>query len=606
MALQGGTQLGTYKIRTRLGVGGMGEVYLASAAGPDNVEKPVAIKLIRQLHHQKQDFLAMFLEEFKVSYLLTHPNIVQTYDLGQLEGHFFLVMEYVEGITLADLLRARGPAGLPVSIALFIGSQVARGLDYAHTLKDQGGQPLNIVHRDVSPCNVLLSSSGQVKITDFGLAKSTLRREHTRSGMIKGKMSYMAPEQLQSTALDGRADLYSLGVVLYEMLGGENPFGDPEKLSPIQRFAAGELPSLGARAENLDPAITRLVDQCLAAEPDQRPESARAVGRTLDQVSRNLGLSVSDYELADFISQAREAADASPAAPHPFDRALGLELQRVQGEGEVSSFLVASTSATGERVLSSTLPGEEVRTADPLTTPPSTLAEAALLRRRSPLILFLLAAVLFGGAAAFMLFRSGTVQPAARPTTADARADSAPEPRASAARQQAPREAGAPAPDKTTGAATLQIEPTPAGARVFIDGKPAGTAPLALSDLPTDRTIRVRLTMSGRRAFQQEVRLRPGAVLALRPHLAPRTRPPRGKRPRPEPRRPGTLSINSEPWSVVTIDGARVGNTPLIGYSLPAGRHTVTLRNPPRQLSATRGVTVRPGQETKISVELSP
>ncbi len=616
MALQGGTQLGSYKIRSRLGEGGMGEVYLASAAGPDSVEKPVAIKLIRQLHHQKQDFLAMFLEEFKVSYLLTHPNIVQTYDLGQLEGHFFLVMEYVEGITLADLMRSRGDHGqgpLPVAIALYIGSQVARGLDYAHSLEDHAGHPLHIVHRDVSPCNVLISSSGQVKITDFGLAKSTLRREHTKAGMIKGKMSYMAPEQLKSVPLDHRADLYALGVVLYEMIGGENPFGDPDKLSPVRRFSIQTLPPLSDKITDLDPAILGLVDQCLSADPAQRPTSAREVGRALDQMSRNLGLSMTDYELADFITQATADAKAHTAAPHPFDRALGLELQRVQGAGGVSSFLVATTAASGEQVLSETLPGMDGDLQSLLPRPTASLFAAALHPgRRVRFIVVLLAVVLLAVVLLATLIPDGTHHMTKainnRTKAADNNKTEAATHKTEATdkRTEAATHTTEAATDQGLKTATLKIEPSVAGARVLIDGKPAGTAPLSLSGLPTHRTIRVRLTRAGRRTYDQQVQLQPGAVLVLRPVLAPRSRSTKSKKTRTKARPKGSLSVNSEPWSVVSIDGVRVGNTPLIGHVLPAGRHHVQLRNPPRKLQMKRTVTIRPGQETRISVELKP
>jgi serine/threonine-protein kinase len=342
--------LGRYRILSRLGAGGMGEVYLASGRGPFGVERRVAIKLIRDLHEEQDACLQMFVEEAKLSFLLTHPNVVQTFELGQVDGHYFLVMEYVSGTTLSQLLRyfaERLRQPFPVPFALHIAQEVAKGLEYAHGYVSHEGKALQIVHRDVSPSNVLLSSDGQIKVSDFGLAISALRQIHTESGAIKGKILYMAPEQLRGRGVDRRADLYSLGVMLYEMLSVRSPFGVNRREVTVQTRLEGKTPPvpLAEVAPHLPGGVVALVERCLAEAPEARHPSARELGREIELCLRQAGQSVSNYDFADFIAQAREAAEAEPAAPHPFDRALGLELRRVDEEGGLARFVTTPPSA---------------------------------------------------------------------------------------------------------------------------------------------------------------------------------------------------------------------------------------------------------------------
>ena len=600
MGQQGGPgTIGHYRVRSRLGWGGMGEVYLATAAGLEGVERPVAIKLIRDLHQQRPELgssrpcgalrdeaaelVAMFIEEAKVSFLLTHPNVVQTYEIGQVDGHYFLVMEYIDGITLEELLgyvNSQLGQPLPVPFALHIAARTARGLGYAHELSDQRGQRLHIVHRDVSPGNILLSRDGQVKLADFGLAKSTLRRVESEVGLIKGKVAYMAPEQLAGAGDVGpAADLYALGVVLYEMLSGQNPFGEQHDVTPLSRRAGPVAPLLG-QAPHLDPQVAELVERCLRSEPELRYSSAQELGRALDHCLRQTGHGASDYELAEFIDRAREMVSSGPAAPHPFDRALGMELQKVAGgEAGVSTFRRSSVDAL--RPPSTPMQGAE--------------SAAQLPSRRWPLLALVAAAVLVAGSVAALLWsNAGEVRPDA--TTGARRLEPAPDAAAPVvalpdARVALAREAG-----DTARTGTLHVRPLPLGGSVRVAGQARGTAPLSISGLPAGTPLRVEITLPGYRPYDQVVTLQGAGSLTLQPRLVPLRRP----RARPH----GLLSVNSEPWSIVYVDGARVRNTPLVRHSLVAGTHRVRLYNPVRKLSAERTVRILPERETRLSVEL--
>jgi eukaryotic-like serine/threonine-protein kinase len=588
--------IGGYRVQRRLGIGGMGEVYLAAAAGPEGVERPVAIKLIRHLHQQRKDFIEMFIEEAKVSFLLTHPNIVQTYEIGQVDGHHFLVLEYVDGTNLEELLAffaASVGQPLPAAFGLYIGAQVARGLEYAHGLSDQQGRALKIVHRDVSPGNVLLSKDGQVKVTDFGLAKSELRRVESVAGQIKGKLAYMAPEQFRGQAVDVRADVYSLGLVLYEALSGQHPFGTLETITLATRAKPLSVAPLAEAAPHLDPAVVALVERCIAEEPEERFGSARELGREIDRCMRELGLTVADYELAEFIARARAEAVARPLAPHPFDQALGMELRKVEGQGgTVASSFMRVPSEEGT-------PGSVSVSASVLASPPvladqplSATLPPIVQRSRRPLIvaLALLACGLALGAA-WWLRGGGPASTAGQ----DAAGTVAPDARSVVTLQADAAPASAPA---RTG--TLNVRPVPAGGAVRVAGLGRGTAPLSIKGLPTGVALRVQIDLPGHAPYDQQVTLEPGAELTMQPRLTPA----RPGRPKVKPRRYGALSVNSEPWSVVYVDGVKVRNTPLVRHRLRAGRHHVRLVNAGRKLSAVRRVQIKPDKETQLSVKL--
>jgi serine/threonine protein kinase len=226
--LPGAKPYGKYYLFDRIGVGGMAEVFLAVAIGPQGFQRTLVIK--RMLSHLSQDgaFVKMFIDEAKLCGLLSHPNLVQIFEFGQIDESFFIAMEHVQGETLlavqAKLAEERRIA--PVAASLEIMRQVCLGLNYAHGLQSATGQPLGIVHRDISPSNLMLSFHGGVKILDFGIARVTeeIRETKTQAGTMKGKVAYMSPEQVRMEQIDNRSDIFAAGIVLHEMLTGRRLF----------------------------------------------------------------------------------------------------------------------------------------------------------------------------------------------------------------------------------------------------------------------------------------------------------------------------------------------------------------------------------------------
>ncbi len=214
---------GPYQLLERLGQGGMAEVFRAKAFGASGFETTVVVKRLLPERAGDPHYEKMFIEEARLHARLHHRNLVQAHELGVVEGAYYVRLEWVDGADLGTLLAGRAMEG---ALALLVGEELALALDYVHRAADEAGRPLGLVHRDVSPSNVLLSKEGEVKLADFGIAKATLLREQTRSGVRKGKYAYMSPEQVRGAALSAASDQYALAVTLAELLTGERPFDD--------------------------------------------------------------------------------------------------------------------------------------------------------------------------------------------------------------------------------------------------------------------------------------------------------------------------------------------------------------------------------------------
>ncbi len=278
---------GRYALLEKIGQGGMAEVFRAKSDGVEGFEKVLVIKRILPALAREPRFVEMFVREAKLSVRLSHANVVQVFDLGRVNDALFIAMEYVHGLDLATLLawlRRKGRK-LPVSAAAYVAAEVAKGLDHAHRRRDEQLRPLGIVHRDVSPQNVLLSYEGEVKVTDFGIAKArdTLGDGDDDEGVrsdgriaIRGKYAYLSPEQVNGGATDPRCDVYALGVVLYEMTAGTNPFAAPTMFETLRRVRAAEAPPLELARPDVPAEFASIVRRALSREADERyPDAAR-------------------------------------------------------------------------------------------------------------------------------------------------------------------------------------------------------------------------------------------------------------------------------------------------------------------------------------------
>ena len=220
-----------YRVIERLASGGMAEVFLAESAGIEGFKKQVAIKRVLPHLSEKKRFIAMFLDEARLSAHLSHSNVAQVFDIGVGDNAYFIVMEYVDGADLKGVIEYLKKQGktFPVEAAVLIAIKICEGLTYAHELKGSAGEPLHIVHRDMSPPNVLITKHGEVKIVDFGLAKASSQLEKSEAGIIKGKFSYLSPEAALGQEVDHRTDIFAVGIILWEMLAGRRLFlGDSD------------------------------------------------------------------------------------------------------------------------------------------------------------------------------------------------------------------------------------------------------------------------------------------------------------------------------------------------------------------------------------------
>jgi serine/threonine-protein kinase len=266
---------------------------LATVRGAAGFEKSVVLKRIHPRHAEDPNFVSMLIEEAKLSVRLTHQNIVQTLDLGHARGVYFIVMEHIEGYDVHHVLRELRTRGEPLSIdlAAHLVSEVCRGLDHAHRRTDEQGRPLHIVHRDVSPQNVLLSFAGEVKVADFGIAKAAHRANEAQSGVVQGKYFYMSPEQVSGARVDARSDIFSAGVLLWELLTGRALYQATDMPSLLAAVRAADVPAASSLRPGVPPELDFIVATATAAVPGQRYADAASMADALQAflATRRLG-----------------------------------------------------------------------------------------------------------------------------------------------------------------------------------------------------------------------------------------------------------------------------------------------------------------------------
>ena len=269
-------QFGPYRLVRQIAVGGMAEIHLAKAAGIAGFEKYVALKMIHPNFAEDEQFIQMLVDEAKIAVQLTHGNIAQTFDLGRVGETYYITMEYVDGADLYKVLRSASEQDLemPLDVCAFVGKEVSSALDHAHRKRDHAGKSLGIVHRDVSPQNVLVSYSGEVKLVDFGIAKAAMKARQTAAGVIKGKYYYMSPEQAWGDPIDHRSDIFSAGIVLYEMITGQMLYLEEDLRKLLEMARRAEIAPPSKLRRGVPPQLERIVMHALAKLPGDRYQSA--------------------------------------------------------------------------------------------------------------------------------------------------------------------------------------------------------------------------------------------------------------------------------------------------------------------------------------------
>lgn len=578
------TPFGRYALERRLGEGGMAEVWQGTLRA-HGVVKPLVIKRIRRQFSADPGFVEMFTDEARIAMLLHHPNVVAVFDFGQLEGEWYMAMEYVQGLNLTRLLHTllRRGQRLDPELVAYIGHQMCRGLHYAHTLRDPNGRELNIVHRDICPANTLVSAQGEVKVADFGIARSVANTYTTQGAGLKGHTAYMSPEQSLGGALDGRSDLFSLGIVLHECLTGRRLFRTETPLTTLEAIREARVPALAELAPEAPEALRSLIHQALARDPEDRPPDARALqsalGRVLpaelDSLAERLGGLVQQAMAWDEVDE----AERRRMAPRP----AALPTEAAPDAAEPTVLATHSRTPTAPEPPSGSLLGP-----GPLPLSP---AERPRPRRGAWLALPLLSTLLlalglwWGGA--------GSSPQAPGPAQAPAR-ELAP----SGADQHIP--AGPPHLGAQASGATPTPPtpvPPPAAPPPRLTGRADTSAALPG---PASPPAAAALTPS-------QADLRPAEPAAAAPTLD--ASPPTlatSEPPAPDPNTPGTVSIFvSQGLAEVRIDGKRVRQAPPItGLSLAPGPHVVQVEVLSTGRVFSRQITLAPGEALELRFDL--
>lgn len=297
-------EFGNYYLLEKIAVGGMAELFKARQRGVHDFQKIVAIKRILPHLSDNDEFVRMFIDEAKLAAQLTHPNIVQIFDLGRAAGFYYIAMEYVDGKDLRSILRKvrEYKTPLPEAVAAFVVMRVANALDYAHRKRGMDDKELRLVHRDVSPQNILISTEGAVKLVDFGIAKAATKSTQTMAGALKGKLLYMSPEQALGQSLDSRSDIYSLGLVLFELLTGERCFQADSELGVLEKVRLGKVADVRAFNPSVSKEMVAILDKALQKNLDYRYPTARAMEKDLKALMVGQGSEPTDHEIAEFVN----------------------------------------------------------------------------------------------------------------------------------------------------------------------------------------------------------------------------------------------------------------------------------------------------------------
>lgn len=298
-----GTAFGQYELIEHIATGGMAEVYKARMKGLEGFQKIVAIKRILPHLTDNDEFVTMFIDEAKLAAQLQHPNIIHIYDLGKIERSYYIAMEYIDGLDLRSILNKLQAKGerFPLPLALYVGARLADALDYAHRKRDFKGQAMALVHRDVSPQNVLISYEGEIKLCDFGIAKAASKASHTRAGALKGKLQYMSPEQAWGKDLDHRSDIFSLGLVLYEMIVGRKAFSGDSELSILEQVRSPKLVPPREVDPTIPPEVEQVLLKALQEKREERYQSAADMAKDLEAAMRAFEPAPSAAQLAAFL-----------------------------------------------------------------------------------------------------------------------------------------------------------------------------------------------------------------------------------------------------------------------------------------------------------------
>ena len=617
-----------YDVLGRLALGGMAEILLARHSNTDGDHRYLVVKRILPHFEQDKDFVQMFLDEAKIGMQLKHPNIIQFHQFGADDGSHFIVMEWVNGMPLGRLIRkARKSGGVGLPVAIRIGVDIAKALHYAHIANDEHGEPLNIIHRDVSPHNIMISYSGAAKLLDFGIAKADHRAHKTQAGVVKGKFAYMAPEQCTAGHADHRLDIFALGVCIFETLTGRSLYRRQTEAATMRAVIMDPVPSLKERLPDVSDELDKILQKALAKEADKRFATAEELANALEDFGKKNNLLATQREVAEFIKKVfpEEFTRGPRVDTVPFGASITLDMHHANDSSSAKSFVSQMPGAVRELevdagmddfdlghlldapVVAPLPPANSTAAADPQlskrpTEDPPTLARKTkpqppakpvgrmphpadpVTKSASPWKWALVLLVLVG-AGGFVAYDQTEI-------VKDAIGDI----------EKMFEEEGPPEiavdenPLLQQHGSRILVATSPPGAKVFLDGKEQGIAPVALTGL-MEGEYQVRIEAPGFASWSTTVELGHGETSGVNAGLI-------GKQGGAKPGAYGRVSIDTTPSTNVYIAGDLLGRTPMETVYAPLGRVELEFELPDGR-KIRRTVRVQSGEIARANFDLT-
>ena len=557
-----GTVVGAYTLLAKLATGGMAEIWLARQVGLRGFERLVVVKRIIESLSQDEAFVEMFLDEARIVVQLTHPNIVQVFDLGEHAGAYYIAMEYLAGENLVSVARTAAKSGAPLDpkVSVKIAISALEGLSHAHLRAGIDGKPLNVVHRDVSPHNIVLTWDGQVKLVDFGIARAANRATQTQGHQLKGKFAYMAPEQAQGDSeLDARVDVFAMGVVLWELVTHRRLFAFDDQIRILRALISDEpIEPPHQRSPTVPAELSAIIMRALDKKLATRFQSAQAFKAALEGWLQANGGGPSTSELSQLMHGLFKARIAERT-----------QLIENAARGELSNSKV-----------------EVLKPPTDASMPGGTPSFAGGVDGSGNLKLGIAAVgtlllVLMAGAVSWKVLTAGPPQLEAPDTPVEV--------------IEAPVAEPTVVPAVVEKSSSIAVETEPPGALVTVDGKSAGVAPLTVSEVNAGEHV-VEASLAGYGNVKRTVSVSSeGDRLMILLTLPAQKKAEVQK---------GKLSLSTDPWTHVSLNGKLLGDTPLIELPLPAGRHVLKLNNEQAKIDTAIEVEVKAGQVTKKVLHL--
>jgi len=571
-----------YDILGRLALGGMAEILLARHKNTDGDTRFLVVKRILPHFEQDNDFVQMFLDEARIGMQLNHPNICKFHQFGADEGSHFIVMEWVNGMPLGRLIRkARKQGGIGLPLAIRIGADIARALHYSHTANDEHGEPFNMIHRDVSPHNIMIGYDGSSKLLDFGIAKADHRAHKTQAGVVKGKFAYMAPEQCTGAQSDHRLDIFALGVCIFETLTGRSLYRRKTEAATMRAVIMDPVPSLKERLPDVADELDQILQKALAKDAGDRFATAEELADALEKFGKSTQQFARQREVSDFIKKVfpEEFARGPRVDTVPFGSSYSVDMSHandssksyvsqipgireleVDGGGLDLSHLLDGGAAPATAPVPGTTTSSEEDASGPRLSrkqaadAPKRATTGPDRGRRGPkrswkrLVVLLLVVVAGGGYAMTKLDGMNYV-------------------RALFPNEGPPEIALDENPLLQQHGARILIASSPPGAKIYLDGKEQGVTPVALTGLMQGE-YRIRIETPGFASWSTTAKVSTGETAGVTARLL-------GKQGGAQPGAYGRVDIETNPPSDVFIGGDLLGRTPMESVYVPLGRVTM-------------------------------